>query len=690
MIKKILILLTILNFFILSGFSALTDNNVAYYTFDDVDSFTFHSNTQNGATGILGGAFNFDGSTDYLSTPFNWGTLDTDLSFNMWIYDDGKTDVMYFTNILNGHIPYFQVQKSTPTEMKIYAKDSNGIVLEVFATIPINEWFMVTGIRNSITQQLEIYINNVLIDSIADTRTGHFNTGRDFLIGEYPYLSTFKFQGNLDDLAFYNRVLTAQEITDLYNAGIGGTAENVANDYVYYLPFDSLSDSTLNENHLQEYASPTLTTGLINTAYSFDGVNDHLKTNNIIFDTSNEPFSIGLWVNMDVVKTSHGFFTQYNGLFSTSEGIWWAYNNNNQHVVRLFDGVGGFLNIDFFEVININEWYYLTVTFDGTTLKSFINGIEKSSGVGTYIASNDPLFFGTYEQDLLTTNILDGNLDEIGIWKRDLSLIEIQELYNGGLGFQFVTNPLLIEINTPIEFFNYTYDVENIELNIDTSINANCDYTYNAITTPFTTTGLLNHVSQFNLGAPINESLNFEILISCIDETLTFTTEKTIIFHRQQEPLDFEILVPQDQQHFNYDTSVIEFYIQTNYVANCTYQVYNMTTPQQFSSTTSSVHKTNYTAFYPNVNEYLTTFTCEGINVIETTQKNVTFIIDEQISSGIGNLGVFMEDVGTGTGGLLNAITSPVIYFLLIFVVSVSIGAIIISISTRIKEVFKR
>jgi hypothetical protein len=51
-----------------------------------------------------------------------------------------------------------------------------------------------------------------------ETAATGFNTSTaDFIIGEH----TFYWNGLIDEFGFWSRVLTAQERTDLYNAGAG-------------------------------------------------------------------------------------------------------------------------------------------------------------------------------------------------------------------------------------------------------------------------------------------------------------------------------------------------------------------------------------------------------------------------------------------------------------------------------------
>lgn len=246
--------------------------------------------------------------------------------------------------------------------------------------------------------------------------------------------------------------------------------------------------------------------------------------------------------------------------------------------------------------------------------------------------------------------------------------------------YDTITAPIITPI-TPVDNQTFTFDVPSIDLEITTDISSVCmfdDGTGNVSMIP-SADNLTHTYTGYLLGDATTYVKNFTITYYCADTTNTsLVGEKTITFHQDQVPLALEIYVPQDQQHFDYNTQVITFHIETNYVSNCEYLVYNMSNFLPFEQTGEIVHKTNYTTFYPDVNEYPTTFLCAGVYLNETINMSVTFYIDEEVLK-YGDINQVTIDsfsvIGTVTRGVtdlsisivpITIVTAMVVIFLFV------------------------
>ena len=103
--------------------------------------------------------------------------------------------------------------------------------------------------------------------------------------------------------------------------------------------------------------------------------------------------------------------------------------SNNQAVLTNF---GPFLGL--------NNWTHIVMTFDGISLKQFINGLLTSTvpanGFTLNTAGTSGISIGMSDQANGHWWPLDGNIDDIGIWNRALTECEIQNLYLSQLGAQ--------------------------------------------------------------------------------------------------------------------------------------------------------------------------------------------------------------------------------------------------------------
>src|SRR4029077_11076127 len=87
---------------------------------------------------------------------------------------------------------------------------------------------------------------------------------------------------------------------------------------------------------------------------------------------------------------------------------------------------------------NTTGWYFIAAGWDGTNIKISVNG-------GAYATTNftGPVFSGNGINFCLASEggstIFKGQIDEVAIWigRNDLTISEVQQLYNNGAGLPF-------------------------------------------------------------------------------------------------------------------------------------------------------------------------------------------------------------------------------------------------------------
>jgi len=99
------------------------------------------------------------------------------------------------------------------------------------------------------------------------------------------------------------------------------------------------------------------------------------------------------------------------------------YHRPKQRFCFLIPGVGsGF----FASLLRADRWYHFAGTYDGSTIRLYVNGEEESSAAAEgpiNIATNDPCI-GVGER----RRHFHGTIDNVMIWNRALSEAEIREL----------------------------------------------------------------------------------------------------------------------------------------------------------------------------------------------------------------------------------------------------------------------
>jgi hypothetical protein len=86
--------------------------------------------------------------------------------------------------------------------------------------------------------------------------------------------------------------------------------------------------------------------------------------------------------------------------------------------------------------ITAGVWRFVAATYDGTNINISVNGaaFESTAFSADIWDSTFPLRLGA---NSLAGQLMNGAMDAVGVWKRALSLAEIQTLYKGGVGMAY-------------------------------------------------------------------------------------------------------------------------------------------------------------------------------------------------------------------------------------------------------------
>ena len=255
--------------------------------------------------------------------------------------------------------------------------------------------------------------------------------------------------------------------------------------------------------------------------------------------------------------------------------------------------------------------------------------------------------------------------------------------------------PFNITLNSPTPNTNYTFDVQNFTIEVETSYNdSSCELTNDSNTYSMSTSDNTIHTYLFDMGQATNETKTFEIAIECSSPSSSSNeTLSNFTVYQQQEPLELDILIPQQNQEFSDELNQVEFNIETNYIANCNYESDNVSFTN-FTQTNSSVHKTNFTDINENVNVYNISFTCFGVFLDETVEQNRTFLLVS--SNGESGL-VTVQNSLTDTTGQLPQVGNDISRFLnnlspgvIAFMFGLSVLAIILVLITALVFILRK
>ncbi len=218
--------------------AACPDGMVSYWTFDNddlsgsdpLDTVGSNNGINYGATtgvaGQVGQAFDFDGVDDYVDCG-NDESLDITgaITIAAWVNyaGSGGADVISKVQIANGYGPYSLFFGDSAQG---YVESSDG---HTWDTLILTEdsypagWHFVVGTNDGTTARL--YVDGTEVGSDNSPATTKCTISEPTRIGWYYGGSgnlNRHFNGLIDEVAIFNRALSAEEISDLYDLGVAG------------------------------------------------------------------------------------------------------------------------------------------------------------------------------------------------------------------------------------------------------------------------------------------------------------------------------------------------------------------------------------------------------------------------------------------------------------------------------------
>lgn len=323
--------------------------------------------------------------------------------------------------------------------------------------VPLSEWTHVVGVYDG--TNIKIYINGVQsgtatlsgnpIPLTGNILIGHNNAGND--PGRW-------WDGSIDRVLVYNKVLTDEEILQHYQETLGKQR-----DYSLYLNFNEPVDSSVFEDMSSSKNNAMCSgdacpasgaEGHLMNAVLFDGVNDYLELPNSDAIEFSGSGTISAWVKLSSKNPSTIFRRGQDG------GIGgWGLGLHFDGSVFMADAVyttPGENRIEVKGTSNpeVGEWHNVILVWnDGKSLDIYVDGIKEGNFNTTgknLRTSNKPSTIGSSVQ----SSYFSGAIDEVKVYKRALSDKEVSEFYYSqgsrvvkiNQGWNFIASPYAVHI----------------------------------------------------------------------------------------------------------------------------------------------------------------------------------------------------------------------------------------------------
>ncbi len=180
-----------------------------------------------------------------------------------------------------------------------------------------------------------------------------------------------------------------------------------------------------NNGTLSGQTSTTTVIGKVGQALDFDGVDDYVVAGDTPFDGAWSNRTISAWIKLadTNVVGRDTIVGKFNGLFG------WQYMISPSEVQKFTSDGGGFFSST---QLTDTKWHFVSVVTGASDITFYLDGNPDGSSSGaTYSAdNNNQLSIGSDSEN----DYFAGSMDDVRIYNRALSAVEIKQLYDSTKG----------------------------------------------------------------------------------------------------------------------------------------------------------------------------------------------------------------------------------------------------------------
>ncbi|MFC1774847.1 LamG-like jellyroll fold domain-containing protein [Nanoarchaeota archaeon] len=503
------------------------ESNTHVYDFSGIgNNGTVIGGNVTAANGILDRKMQFDGSSDYVNTGTmgSFGSTIASSTVSVWmkstdtsgqsaifkVIDDpnnnpGIEDVVYAiepNRRINSGCSISNVGGST----LFYIRGEDGDALGAYITTDIydGEWHHIAWrLIDATANSMEIYVDGVT-QSFAESCTagpsGFDNWVDDLFVGAQNNRGNsvdLYFDGDLDEVAIWNRTLSVEEIVNIYNRQKGNYIDrgkyiskifdattnanwnNISWDVPFYYYGQELPDNRAVESlaggvnmtgnilllHLnnesaygengtlfydfsgtgnngsgRNFEGDEITAeGFFNGAVDFDGSDDTIRIEDDPSLREMNEVSVSAWFKEDSSPTGTDIHTvvakaTYNVAAEHSYFIRIRGTGSAGQQIRWqASDASTTCNADYATLPTPGKWHHIVGVYNDTHCVLYLNGVEISSTAQSLGIINDSGTALKIADSAAADDNFPGIIDEVAIWNRSLSVEEITNLYKRGV-----------------------------------------------------------------------------------------------------------------------------------------------------------------------------------------------------------------------------------------------------------------
>jgi hypothetical protein len=457
------------------------NSGVALYTLD-------YDASASDRGGKFGEAAKFNNTNSYVELP---STIDNPMrsgsafTVSLWYKHAAQTNsyggaIMKLLNDI-----YNLIDVETNGTIRARVLSSSSVTSEVTSSaLTVGNWYHIVWTGNT-ASGVFLYINNSLIGNSAWDGTFYTYTNSNYKYNRLGYQnqSVASLVGEIDQVRFFNRLVTSAEVSTLYNESKETTNTlQILGDsscYATYTLNNNVNDLSGNYNATSSNLVYTNINGAPTnvdfgiggkTLYGarFNGSSSNIYTN--LYQERIGSFSF--WMKRDSTPSSAEMLVAYNGSSSGLKGFFAQLQTDGDIRLAMNKGTSGSNGLSIYSSgVNTSDgsWHHIAATWDITNQGStnsylYIDGNLNVSGTaddGNWTSGNasDAYIFGSGSTS--NSQVYEGDLDQVRIFNKALSSAEVGKLYGNGAGeIACEYTATTTDINYPVANLAY-YKLDN-------------------------------------------------------------------------------------------------------------------------------------------------------------------------------------------------------------------------------------
>jgi hypothetical protein len=370
--------------------------------------------------------YSFDGDDDAISVPYT-ATLEptTAITVSAWVKFDNTTSNVRVAGKTEGggYVLGSTIDGYTDRNFYVYRNGAYANVGWSNTNYSTNTWYHFVGTYDG--RYMKFYVDGDLkdTDDAGATYPIYYAAENEFCIGteaSSPSCGmTADFDGNIADVRVYDRALTATEVTSLYQGA------DIQTTVAHWPLASGAGDISGNDNH------GTVTGAVLEgEAMDVKGGAKRLDVgNDPAINPTGEEVSVSMWVKSSTAGLSGNGIMIAKGTSQSTSPFAMKMNNPAHPTFYVYNGSSSYSTGEGITIV-ADTWYHFVGTYNGTNIKSYLNGVQQASesASGNLYNSSDDLTIGG-DPD---SSYFDGLISDVRIYDRTLTASDITQLYSEG------------------------------------------------------------------------------------------------------------------------------------------------------------------------------------------------------------------------------------------------------------------